>query len=281
MAVSFFEDFLAQAREHFTQVLVYEHPFGPLVELECKVVVHLVSLCTQSKPEDFLAIQQVYQVKNILLVHLWQDVWCKQSVLVLNRLRSFCGKNHRVFARKTQVRPLGHLQACQFLTENHLLGYLKQKYHYGLFDSTERLLAVASFSALRLMKSKGAQYRSAELVRFAMAAGVTVVGGLSRLIKHFARHAQPNDIMTYADRDWSLATGLQQVGFQRSSITSPAFFWVDTESCQRFYPHHLPPSITPKLTGLDSHATQTFLQNNGFVQVFNTGNIKMYWYASE
>ncbi len=46
-------------------------------------------------------------------------------------------------------------------------------------------------------------YRSYEMVRFANVTGVTVTGGLSKLIKAFAEEVKPDDIMTYVDREWS------------------------------------------------------------------------------
>jgi hypothetical protein len=46
-------------------------------------------------------------------------------------------------------------------------------------------------------------FRSYELLRFASLQGYVVVGGMDKLMKAFMHENQPDDIMSYADKDWS------------------------------------------------------------------------------
>src|SRR5690606_11649362 len=137
------------------------------------------------------------------------------------------------------------------LTKHHLQGYIKTKYNWGLMFGDE-LKAVACFASSRPMQSRGEHYKSAELVRFATQSGWTIVGGLGKLIHHFLEEVAVNDLMTYADRDWSLGKGYDQLGFQPSGTTEPVFFYVDTKAMVRHYAHRLPKKI---LTAFEAQKT--------------------------
>jgi hypothetical protein len=49
----------------------------------------------------------------------------------------------------------------------------------------------------------------------------TVVGGLDKLLKAFVTDFHPDDIMTYADRDWSNGRSYEKLGFTRLEQTEP------------------------------------------------------------
>ena len=65
-------------------------------------------------------------------------------------------------------------------------------------------MAVATFSGGRTLKfGDRKNQRSYELIRFATLKEFVVIGGFDKLLKAFCKEHQPDDIMTYADRDWS------------------------------------------------------------------------------
>jgi len=211
------------------------------------------------------------------LVHLWEDIWLAKRAQVLSRIHSFLGLNASIHGRKTKIENLSKQQISNFLDQYHLQGFINAKYHYGLIVGNE-LIAAASFSATRPMKSKGTAYLSAELVRFATKDGFTVVGGLSKLIKHFTKQFKMNDLMTYADRDWSLGRGYDQLGFTLSKITEPVHLYVHRETLIRYFQHRLPKDIILAFETQKELALDDFLALNGFVKVFNTGNLKYHLY---
>jgi hypothetical protein len=181
-------------------------------------------------------------------------------------------------ARKAVVTEIDAVQAAKFFTDTHLQGHVKAAYYYGLMVNNE-LIAMASFSDLRPMKLKGPTYTSAELIRFASKDGYTITGGLSKLIKHFLKNNRPNDLMSYADRDWSLGKGYSQLGFELTATTEPAYLYVELTSLKRYFPHRLPKKI---LTAFDEQKVlnlTTYLADKGFEQVFNTGNLKYHLFT--
>lgn len=215
------------------------------------------------------------------LIHLWEDVWRQQPALVASRLRAMVGISERIPARLTQVRRIDKPTAGRFLQDNHLQVVTHSKYKYGLFlparyfrvlsagfvvepaNATELLVAVATFSYPRQVIRNGIPHRSVELVRFANHRSCTVVGGLDKLLKAFTTDVQPDDIMTYADRDWSNGRSYEKLGFERLEETAPNHFWVRPGEWIRHYPSRLPDGLT-----------EIEMADSGYIPVYNAGSVK-------
>lgn len=206
--------------------------------------------------------QEEYKSRGIYLVYLWEDVWRSRREQVEGRMKSILGLNKRIHGRKTKIIKIDQMEADRFLEQHHLQGTAKAKYRFALRDGDE-LLAVAAFSNLRYMKKGGPEYRSAELIRFATRTGYTVTGGFTKLLKHFIALYQPQDVMSYADRDWSLGRAYEQGGFVLSGLTPPAEIWLDQLTLKRYFAHRLPAGVPDA---------------DRYVRIFNTGNLKYMLY---
>jgi len=271
------EDFFLTVQNFHHDARIFEAEPYFIVECRPYLLINLIPLDNNFTGEELRLLQETYQKHNIQLVHLWEDIWLGKRAQVLSRIRSFLGLNTSIHGRKTKIENLSKQQISNFLDQHHLQGFINAKYHYGLIVGSE-LIAAASFSATRPMKSKGIAYLSAELVRFATKDGFTVVGGLSKLIKHFTKQFEMNDLMTYADRDWSLGKGYDQLGFTLSKITEPVNLYVHRETLIRYFQHRLPKDIMLAFETQKGLALDDFLALNGFIKVFNTGNLKYHLY---
>ncbi|WP_316843552.1 hypothetical protein [Pedobacter psychrodurus] len=196
-----------------------------LLQLNNELIIHLVSLNNGGTAEDFIGLQKEYHKKNIKLVHLWEDIWLSRPDQVLARIKSLLGRNIRIHGRKTKAFKIAKPVADAFLTENHLQGSVSSRYKIGLFEK-EELIAVATFSALRKMNHTE-NYKSAELIRFAVKSGYSITGGLSKLISFFAETHKPNDLMTYADRDWSAGEAYVKLGFTQTAVVESHNYILD------------------------------------------------------
>ncbi|TDQ11975.1 hypothetical protein [Pedobacter metabolipauper] len=222
--------------------------------------IHLVS-ADLDNPAELIALQERYQQNGIYLVHLWQDIWHTRKEQVLGRITSILGFNQRIHGRKTQVISVDQQTADDFFNHNHLQASAKCRYKFAL-KYNDQIVAVAGFSNLRRMKNTDPGYRSAELIRFASLTGYTVTGGFTKLLKHFIGLYQPNDIMSYADRDWSLGQAYKESGFECSEITQPSVIYLDKKELIRYFPHRLPDDRSEP----------------DFIKIFNTGNLKYILY---
>ncbi|QNR86478.1 hypothetical protein H9N25_08835 [Pedobacter riviphilus] len=196
-----------------------------LLRIEHQLIIHLVSLKNKFTPRDLIGLQEKYRQEGIKLIHLWEDLWQSKPDQVLARIKSLLGKNIRIHGRKTKVLKITKPVSDSFLTENHLQGSVSSRYKIGLFEKDE-LVAVATFSALRKMNHTE-NYKSAELIRFAVKAGYSITGGLSKLISFFAETYKPNDLMTYADRDWSTGAAYIKLGFKQTAVLEPQVYVLD------------------------------------------------------
>jgi len=172
--------------------------------------------------------------KNIHLVYLWEDLWTAKQDIVKSRIYSLFGLSKRVFARKTKLIKLHKPELIKFLKENHLNEPANGKFKYGLLLGDE-LIAAATFSASCPVHRGNEVYKSHQLIRFCNKNGVTVVGGLSKLITHFIREQTPEDIMTYADLDWSNGKSYIKLGFKKIGELLPQKFTIDSVSLLRNY----------------------------------------------
>lgn len=103
----------------------------------------------------------------------------------------------RIFARKTTIKQITDELADAFIEEHHRQGntaYGKNRYNFGLYHG-DTLCGVASFSNTRT--SGKAKLYQQELVRMAFGDGVQVVGGASKLIKHYIDTVNPRNFFTY------------------------------------------------------------------------------------
>jgi hypothetical protein len=235
--------------------------FDLLVLDDGRLVLNLVPILNTYRPEVLVQAQDAYHQRGILLVQLWEDIWLTKKDQVLSRITSLLGRNQRLHGRKTKVEPLDQATADEFLLSYHMQGSAKARYRFGLINN-EDLVAVATFSGSRLMKLKGPEYRSSELIRFASKTGTTVMGGLTKLLKHYVGIVRPDDLMSYADRDWSYGKGYESSGFVLAEIQEPSYLWLEKHTLTRYFPHRKPESS----------------QQADFVEIFNTGNLKYILY---
>lgn len=271
------EDFFLTIQNAYHSACMSTHQPYFMVKVNDSLVVHLIPLDNPFSGVELAELQHNYQTDNILLVQLWQDVWLTKRQQVLNRIHSFLGLNQNVHGRKCKIVDLSPTEATRFFKTYHLQGDVKAQQTSGLTLDGE-LLSAASFSKVRPMKNKGPQYHSAELVRFASKDNFTVVGGLSKLIRHFLKTVAINDLMTYADRDWSVGKGYDRLGFNLSEITKPADIYVNQASLTRFFPHRLPKSLINDFETEKNLNFDEYLAKHGYVRIFNTGNLKYHLY---
>jgi hypothetical protein len=97
-----------------------------------------------------------------------------------------------------------------------------------------KLIAVATFSGARTMKvGERMGKRSYELIRFASLKGYVVVGGMDKLLKKFTEEHQPDDIMSYADRDWSDGRSYDKLGFLKIENSLSQTFYINLKTLER------------------------------------------------
>mgnify|MGYP006988390554 CR=1 FL=1 len=91
------------------------------------------------------------------------------------------------------------------------------------------LVAVATFSNARKWQKGEKTIRSYEWTRYASLPGVRINGGMGKVLKAFIKEVQPDDIMSYADLEWSEGAVYEQLGFELEGHKTPVIFAVDSQ----------------------------------------------------
>ena len=199
----------------------------------------------------YAAVQNELRLSGINSVILWEDQWESKGEIIKSRLRSLLGISVRIPARLTYAVRIDKKNAIEFLTKNHLQGTVLSKYQFGLYlpvhyfrvlptdfqiDTTteDLLVAVATFSHVRIFLHDEKPFRSFEWIRFANLIHTTVVGGMDKLLSAFTKEMHPDDIMTYVDLEWSDGISYNRLGFEKISQKPPIWFWLNTATNERF-----------------------------------------------
>lgn len=192
-----------------------------------------------------------------------EDRWKRQRPMMEARLLAHMEVFSQAYARNCEVRRIDKETAQRFLNDNHSYGYAACKYRYGLFlkrhtghiareieeerflgcarndnrsargDIVGTLIAVATFSNARKWIKDGKEIRSYEWTRYASVPELRVSGGMGKLLKAFIKEVQPDDIMSYADLEWSEGKVYEALGFSEEQPKDPVSFEIDPETWER------------------------------------------------
>ena len=202
---------------------------------------------------------------EIKLLQFWDYQWNEKTDICKSIIKSNLGLNGRIFARKCSIIEITSKEYCTFLYENHLQGPVKSSIRYGLICDG-KLVSAIGFSKSRYDKSY-----DWELIRYVNICGINVVGGFSRLLKHFRNH-NIGSIISYCDLMVFDGRMYKESGFTNIRDTVPGFFYskgtaiASRESMQKH-----------KLIGIlknfdESLTAEQNLSNAGWKKVWNCGN---------
>lgn len=169
-------------------------------------------------------------------IYLYEDRWKAAGPYIRERILAHLGRYRKIFARKCDIRRIDAVTAAGFLDCHHSYGTAKAKYKYGMFLGGE-LVAVSLFSSPRTIPRdiEGSQVplRSYEWVRYASLSGSRISGGMSRMLARFVEDNDPDEVMTYADLEWSDGSVYARMGFHEAGLREPVTFWVNPETFAR------------------------------------------------
>jgi hypothetical protein len=201
-----------------------------------------------------------------------EDRWRSQRQMMEARLLAHLELFSQAYARNCEVRRIEKAEAQEFLNRNHSYGDAACKYRYGLFLkrhtghiaaemgfpirsgmtdgevgrtsspvilnevknlSEGTLIAVATFSNARRWVKEGKEIRSYEWTRYASLPDLRVSGGMGKMLKAFIKEVQPDDIMSYADLEWSEGEVYERLGFEAEARKEPVTFIINPLTWER------------------------------------------------
>ena len=164
--------------------------------------------------------------KCIRLIHIFEDEWNYKLDICKSRLMSIFNKiENKIYARKCEIKEVDFKSASLFLSENHIQGATVDKFRFGLYFNDE-LVSLMTFGKLRKNLGSSSKEGSYELLRFCNKLNTTVIGGASKLFKHFIKKYSPNEVISYCDKRWSDGNMYEKLSLSLYNESPPSYYYV-------------------------------------------------------
>jgi hypothetical protein len=207
------------------------------------------------------------QSLGITLFHIWDSEWRNKTEILKSMIRAKLGKFESVYARKCDCRMISTEIARSFLDRNHIQGFGKGTYKYGLFYQDE-LVSVLVLSEQSFCKG------TLEIIRFASKLNHRVVGGFSKLWSFFLKQQVPFErIVSYADKRYFNGAINSYAGLSLKGANAPIYSY--TKNYRDLYHRmnfsrkkiqkNLQLTFNPSLTEWEN------MQANGYNRIWDCG----------
>jgi hypothetical protein len=207
--------------------------------------------------------------QGIQLIHIFEDEWINKKDIVKSRIKNLLGlTGERIFARKCIIKEVKIKEKTKFLNDNHIQGAVGSKINLGLYYNNE-LVSLMTFGKSRIiMNGDNTKY---ELFRFCNKLDTTIIGGASKLLKHFIKTHQPKELISYADRRWSIGNLYKELGFDLTHNSAPNYYYILNNT--RKYRFGFRKDILVK-EGYDSNLTEhEIMLDRRIYRIYDCGNI--------
>lgn len=213
-----------------------------------------------------------FNSKNIKIIHIWQDDWEYRKDVVKSMISNKIGKSsNKIGARECEVREINDKNIIRkFLDENHIQGFVGSKIKIGLFynDYLISLMCFDQFEGRKKIKN------GFNLNRFCNKLNSHVIGGASKMLQYFIGKFNPERIVSYADKDWSVGNLYEKIGFIKISESNPDYKYIINN--KRVHKSNFKKSQLKSKFDIDiSNKNESELVNElGIYKIYDCGKIK-------
>lgn len=204
---------------------------------------------------------------NYQLFTIWEDAWEDKKDIIKSMLKYKLNKiENSISARKCKIQEVSPRESKEFFEKNHLQGKCVDSIRLGLFYN-DKLVSLMSFG-----KRKISGQTQFELLRFANIIDTSVIGGASRLFKHFVITYNPTYLISYASLDFSSGNLYNTLSFKKIGETGINYYWVKGK-----IRYHRTNFMKWKLIkqGEDPNKTENeIMREHGYNKIWTAGNLK-------
>lgn len=216
-----FEQWLIKEKINYQKQFMIENKYADFLLTDINIVIELDGLYWHSEAEqekhNYHAIKRQLYIDNGYTPLFFREDEINNSFdiiksIVLNKMK----KSDSIFARKCKIVNIDRRCSQEFFNKNHLMGQ-GRGVTCGLEYNNEII------SAIIIRKIRDKHY---EISRFCHKLGYQVVGGFSRLFKHFLNQNDVDILTTFIDLRYGNGNYLCGLGFKHIN-TSLSFKWTD------------------------------------------------------
>ncbi len=204
------------------------------------------------KPEDrkrHFNKTQLAKDKDVFLMQITDYEWKHKQDIIKSLIASRLGLNKKIPARKCIIKQVDKQEEKEFLNNNHIQGFSGSMEAHGLYHN-DILIMLISIGIPRYNKKN----YSHEIIRMCANHGITVVGGVSKLISHIKKIYTNSAILSYCDLSKGNGVGYENAGFILEGFTNPGYFWtngnniISRSKCQKINLQKWLPTYDPSLS---------------------------------
>ena len=214
------------------------------------------------------------------LYHIYEDEWVKNKELVKNKIKHILNKSDgiKIGARQVKIKNVTKEEKNRFLDNFHIQGTDKSDVFYGAFFN-DVMVGLMTFNKKRNMtKSQEGEF---ELSRYSTNSDYIINGLASKLLKTFIKEHSPKQIISFADRRWTVDGDnnlYTKMGFKLTSIVKPTYYYYSSKinKYKRFHKFSMGKnSLKKKYPHLDFTKSESQLTEElGFDKIWNCGLFK-------
>ena len=215
------------------------------------------------------------QEKGIQLISIWEDQYLTKINIIKSIILSKLGiYSEKIYARKCIIDIVDSKIANEFYSSNHLQSKCNASIHYSLKYNGE-IIAMMSFGKRSLGKNFNNDW---ELIRYCSKINTLIVGGVSKLFKHFIKEYKPKTIISWSSNDISNGNMYKKLGFEFENMSSS--YWYISNSMKRYHRSNFSKSNLIKKSLIkedDERSEKEITYDLGFIRIFDTGQTKWIW----
>lgn len=211
------------------------------------------------------------QAKGIQLITIWEDqIYNSPEVIksiILSKVNIY---NTKIGARECIIKNISPNECSKFLNENHLQGATKPQVRLGMYYMGE-MVGVMTF-AKRSPVSGPKNINDWELTRFCNKRNTTIIGGASKLLRHFIKIYKPKVIYSFASNDISNGSLYDKLGFIKEDYTS-AYWYIDKRTLKRYHRSRFNKSNLEKM-GYINDTEENIMLRLPYYKIYDCGHIR-------
>ena len=229
-----------------------------------------------NKPSNYhLNKTELCEKEGIHLIHIYEDDWIYKKNIIKSMILNKLGKtSNRIYARKTEVKEITNINIVRdFLDSNHIQGFVGSSIKLGLYYD-DKLVSLMTFGKNRLGIGITKKY-DFELLRYCNLLDTGIIGGSSKLFKHFIKKYKPNNIISYADRSFSQGKIYDKLGFDNMHNTRPGYHYIVDKVRRHRYNYRKEKLVKD---GYDNNKTEhEIMLERNLYRIYNSGHICFCW----
>lgn len=207
--------------------------------------------------------------RGIELFTIFSDSWETKKEVWKNKIRAKLGMLNKIYARNTEIVKLSVSETREILDKYHTQGYCVSQICYGL-RYNDTIVAVMTFSEKRAGIGKKKVKDQYELVRYVTSA--TVLGGASKLLKHFIKNHNATSIISYSDNRYSIGNLYKILGFTLSSLNVPGYWYYNPANKKSYHRYNFTKYKLVEM-GHDPNKTEKEIMDNlGYLRIWDCGS---------